>query len=102
MSDVRKSKDKVQEDLNQLVSDTKDLLSATAGVADKQAKAARARVEASLGEIQDRAADGVSYVRTKAGEQIETVDRRVRSNPYEAVGISFGVGLILGFLVSRN
>jgi ElaB/YqjD/DUF883 family membrane-anchored ribosome-binding protein len=102
MSDIAKSRDKIQGDLRDLVDDTKELLQATANVADKQAKAARDRVEASLQRVQERAVEGANYVRGKAEEQLHVVDQRVRSNPYEAAGISFGIGLVLGFLVSRK
>ncbi len=32
----------------------------------------------------------------------KAADRTVRENPYQAVGIAFGVGLLIGVLVSRS
>jgi len=31
-----------------------------------------------------------------------SADRVIRSNPYQAIGVAFGVGLLLGFLVKRK
>jgi ElaB/YqjD/DUF883 family membrane-anchored ribosome-binding protein len=31
-----------------------------------------------------------------------TTDRAIRQNPYQAIGIAFGVGLLAGFLIRRK
>jgi ElaB/YqjD/DUF883 family membrane-anchored ribosome-binding protein len=33
---------------------------------------------------------------------VKTADKAIRQNPYPAVGIAFGVGLLIGFLVKKK
>jgi ElaB/YqjD/DUF883 family membrane-anchored ribosome-binding protein len=37
-----------------------------------------------------------------AAEQAKEADRLVREYPYQALGIAFGVGLLIGLLASRR
>jgi len=41
------------------------------------------------------------HLQGKATNAVQQTDRAVRSNPYVAVGISFGVGLLVGAYLSR-
>ena len=102
MSDVEKKKKRLQKDLKQLVEDTKGLLGSTADVSDKAAKTARAQVEASLQTVQDQIESGFSAAEDKVEEQLHVLDERVRANPYKTMGISFGVGVLLGFIIGHK
>jgi ElaB/YqjD/DUF883 family membrane-anchored ribosome-binding protein len=102
MSDLKKDKKRLQDDLKKLVADTKDLLGSTASVADQAAKNARTRVEASLQTVQEQVEAGLSVAGDKVDEQLQEIDKRVRANPYKTMGVSFGVGIILGFLIGRK
>lgn len=102
MSDVQKRKQSLQDDLKQLMADTKDLLNSTADVSDKAAKSARAQVEESLKAVKDRFESDISAVGNKAEEQLHVFDQQVRNNPYKTMGISFGVGVLLGFIFGRK
>lgn len=53
-------------------------------------------------EIQNRLSDLWETGREKAGVYARTADQKIRDNPYQAVGIAFGVGLIVGLLLTRN
>lgn len=102
MSDAQKSKERLQNELKQLVEDIKELLGSTADVSDKTAKAARARVEESLQSVQDQVEAGMSAAGDKVEEQLHVLDKSVRDNPYVTVGISFGVGALLGFIIGHK
>lgn len=43
---------------------------------------------------------GVSGVKERAVASAKTTDRAVRKNPYQTIGIVFGVGIVLGLLFS--
>lgn len=89
-------------DLKQLISDTNDLLGSTADVPDKAAKSARAQVEASLQTVKDQIESGISTAKNKVEEQLQVLDQHVQANPYKTIGISFGVGILLGLIIGRK
>jgi ElaB/YqjD/DUF883 family membrane-anchored ribosome-binding protein len=71
------------------------LLDATAGEVDERVKQARTKLDARLAEARSKfAATGDEVRRT-----VETTDRFVRDKPYYAIGGSFLVGLLLGWLM---
>lgn len=102
MSDVQKSKRQLQKDLSRLVDDTEALLGSTADVADKSVKTARTKVEESLRTVQEQIESGTNTVEEKVEEGLRTTDQTVRANPYASIGISLGVGLLLGFIFGRK
>jgi len=83
------------EDLKTLAEDAKSLMSATAHVAEEKVVEARKRLAAAL----ERGKDAISAVRDKTVEGAKAVDESVRSHPYQAVGIAFGVGALLGYIL---
>ncbi|MGM0541186.1 MAG: DUF883 family protein [Pseudomonadota bacterium] len=102
MSDVQEKKQRLQEDLKQLIVDTKELLGSTADVTDKAAKSARAQVEASLQTVKNQIESDFSAAEVMAKEQLHVLDQNVRANPYKTMGISLGVGVLLGFIMGRK
>ena len=102
MGDVKKSKKRLQKELKQLVENTNDLLGSTASVSDKAGKAARAKLEESLKTVQDQIESGLSAAGDKAEEELHALDHSVRANPYVAMGVSFGVGILLGFIIGHK
>ncbi|MDR9497749.1 MAG: DUF883 family protein [Hydrogenovibrio sp.] len=100
--DLQRKKQSLQQDLDQLMADTKDLLSSTANVSNHAAKSARAQVEASLQAVKEQVGSDFSAAQDMAKEQLHVLDEQVRANPYKTMGISLGVGVILGFLIGRK
>ena len=41
-------------------------------------------------------------VREKAVEKAKAVDENVREHPYQAMGVAFGIGALIGYLVARR
>jgi ElaB/YqjD/DUF883 family membrane-anchored ribosome-binding protein len=83
--------DKLMDELRAAVAAAEELLSVTADQAGPKIQEARARAEELL-----RNARGHME---GAGREL---DSQVRANPWAAVGIAAGVGLILGILLSRK
>ena len=84
-------------DMGTLADDARALMAATADVAGEKVADARKRLAAAL----DNAKDIAGRVRDKAVEGANAVDETVRESPYQAIGIAFGVGALVGYLVMR-
>lgn len=96
------AREKVLADLQNLARDAEELLKATAGDASEKAKEARGRVLAALerakatcAHMQEQAVAGVKASAKKA-------DVVIREHPYQSIGVAFGVGLLIGVLVTRK
>ncbi len=85
-------------DLGSLAEDARALLSATAEVAEDKVIAARERLSAAL--EQGREAWGTVQERAVAGAK--ATDKVIRTHPYQSIGIAFGVGALVGFLLTRR
>ena len=81
-----------------LAEDARALMAATADVAGEKVGEARKRVAAAL----ERGKEIYGRVREKAVEGVKATDEAVHEHPYPAIGIAFGVGALLGYLVLRR
>ena len=93
------SKEKLVNDLKNLVADAEELLKATASQAGEKISAARQKIDQSLVEGKKALADAEKTVMAKSKECAEMADDYVRENPWTAVGVAAGVGLVLGILI---
>jgi len=93
------SKDKLVGDLKNLVADAEELLKATASQAGEKVAEARQKIDQSLIEGKKALADAEKALRQKSKEAADLADDYVRDNPWSAVGIAAGVGLVLGLLI---
>jgi ElaB/YqjD/DUF883 family membrane-anchored ribosome-binding protein len=85
-------------DMNQLADDARALLTATADVAGEKVGEARKRLAAAL----ERGKEIYGRVQEKACESAQAADEAVHEHPYQAIGIAFGVGALIGYLASRR
>jgi len=81
-----------------LVEDAQTLLGATAHIAEEKVVEARRRLTSAL----ERGREVWGEVREKAVAGAKATDQVVRDHPYHAMGVAFGVGALLGFLLSRR
>jgi ElaB/YqjD/DUF883 family membrane-anchored ribosome-binding protein len=77
---------------------TKALLAATEHATEETIVEARNRVRVAL----EATGEACARVKAKAIEGAKVTDKYVRQNPYQAVGIAFGLGALAGFLLSRR
>lgn len=96
------SKEKLIQDLQLVVSDAEELLRATAGQAGEKVSAARERIQESLGAAKERLAVTQEAMLEKTRQAAHATDEYVHENPWRAVGIAAGVGLVVGMLISRG
>lgn len=100
--EVEISKEKLMQDLRVVVADAEELLRATAGQAGEKVSAARERIQESLDAAKVRLAAAQESVIAKTKQAANATDEYVHENPWKAVGIGMGVGLIVGMLISRG
>ena len=81
-----------------LAEDARALMAATADVAGEKVSDARKRLAAAL----EGSKELYGRVRDKAVEGAKVADEAVHEHPYQAIGIAFGVGALIGYLVSHR
>ncbi len=96
------ARERVMSDLKNLTRDAEDLLKATAGDVSEKAKEARSRVTAALERAKTTYTQLQEQTVAKARAAAKQADVVIREHPYESIGIAFGVGLLIGVLVSRR
>ncbi len=94
--------EKLMQDMRVVVADAEDLLKATAGQTGERIEKIRARAEESLRTARNRMQITGKAVQESATEAVRTVDDQVQKNPWTAVGIAAGVGLVLGIILGRR
>jgi ElaB/YqjD/DUF883 family membrane-anchored ribosome-binding protein len=92
----------LMDDLRKIVQDTEALLRATEGQIGEKADDARRRVQVALDGARARL-KSVQGSATEMGEEaVRATETYVRDNPWQALGIAAGVGLVLGLLLTRR
>ena len=94
--------DKIVQDLKVVVADAEELLRATASQAGERAAVARERIERSLERAKVKLAEAESVITEQTREMAHATDQYVHENPWRAVGVAAGIGLIIGLLISRR
>jgi len=100
--DGETSKDRLVGDLKTLITDAEELLKATTSQAGEKVTAARQKIEQSLIEGKKALADAEKTLVKKSKEYADVADDYVRENPWTAVGVAAGIGLILGLLIRHD
>lgn len=96
------ARDKLVADLRTVIADTEELLKATADQAGARIAAARVKLQASLKSANARIAEAQEATSARARVAIGTTEDYVRANPWQALGIAAGVGVVLGVLLARR
>ena len=95
---MNKEMQAIRNDVGTLAEDARALMAATADVAGDKVAEARKRLGAAL----ESSKELYGRVRDKAVEGVKAADETVREHPYQAIGIAFGVGALLGYLLTRR
>jgi ElaB/YqjD/DUF883 family membrane-anchored ribosome-binding protein len=95
---MSKHKNGVRESAGILVDDTRALLTATAECGEEAVMAARERITDALDQVKDTYVS----VQKSAVQGAKAADKAIRAKPYQALGIAFGAGVLLGFLFRRR
>ena len=96
------ARERVMADLKSLVRDSEDLLKATAGDVSEKAKEVRSRVTGALERAKATCKDLQDQTTATATAAARKADMMIREHPYESLGVVFGLGLLIGVLVTRK
>jgi ElaB/YqjD/DUF883 family membrane-anchored ribosome-binding protein len=96
------AREKLVGDLKTLIGDAEELLKASANQAGEKFSVARQKIEQSLVEGKKSLADAEKLLVKKSKEAADVADDYVRENPWGAVGIAAGIGIVLGLLIRRS
>lgn len=95
---MEKQTQKIADDMSSLAEDARALIAATADVAGEKVSEARKRLAVAL----ENGKQIYGRVRDKTIEKARVVDEQVHEHPYPAMGLAFGVGLLIGVLATRR
>ena len=93
---------KLVTDLRILVADAEELVKATAAQTGDKIVEVRGKIQQSVADLKPRLAQAQAVLTDNAKSAVNTGDAVVRDNPWAAVGIAAGVGLLLGLLIGRR
>lgn len=96
---VEVTKEKLLQDLNAVVAETEQLLRDTAAVSGEKAAAWRVGVEQNLKAAKEKIGEIEQAVIEKAKATAEATDGYVHEKPWQAIGITAGVGVLVGLAV---
>jgi ElaB/YqjD/DUF883 family membrane-anchored ribosome-binding protein len=96
------AREKLAADMKAVITDTEELLRATAGQAGEKVHSARVRAEETLRAAKARLIEIEHAAVEKAKAAAKATDQYVHENPWQAIGVAAGVGFIIGWLVGRK
>jgi ElaB/YqjD/DUF883 family membrane-anchored ribosome-binding protein len=96
------NRDKFVQDMRVVISDAEELLRATATQAGEKIGVARERIQDSIHQAKVKLAETEAIVRERAQQVARDGEEYVRDNPWRAIGIAAGIGLVLGLILSRR
>ncbi len=95
-------REKLAADFQILMSDVEELARATASQTGDKITELRGRVQRAAAELRPRLAEMEALAREKAKVVAATTDTYVHDHPWGAVGVSAGIGIIIGILIGRR
>lgn len=95
-------REKLMSDLKTVIADAEELLKLTANEVGEKAAEMRTRVQARMEQAKSDLAAAQDIALTKARDAGMAADRYVHEQPWTAISIGVGVGLLLGMLISRR
>lgn len=96
------TKEQLAADFKVVVADAEALLKATANQGGETIAAIRAKAEISLANAKARLTDAQDALLEKSRLAARATDDYVHENPWRAVGIAAGMGVIIGLLIGRR
>jgi ElaB/YqjD/DUF883 family membrane-anchored ribosome-binding protein len=93
---------KLREDLATVMRDAEALIRATAEQGGSAMNEARAKIRESLEGAKQRLKEAEKRFELEGAEALRATDDYVRRNPWQAVGVAAGIGLVIGLLLSHR
>jgi len=99
---IEASRSKLVADFKVVIADAEELLKATAGLAGDRLNVARDRLGEGISAARARLDQADVAMRERARNAARMTDDYVKTNPWTAVGVAAGVGLVIGLLIGRH
>ncbi|MEO8333137.1 MAG: DUF883 family protein [Gallionella sp.] len=96
------SKEQLIADFKTVIADAEALIKATANQGGEALATVRANAVESLAMAKERMADAEDALLDRTRAAAKATDVYVHENPWQAIGIGAGLGLLIGFLISRR
>jgi len=93
---------RLREDLAAVMHDAEVLINASADQGGEKIAAARAKIRESLEAAKARVRETERAAREQGEAAIHSTEDYARRNPWQALGIAAGVGLVVGILLGRR
>ncbi len=94
--------EKLVSDVRLLVADTEDLVKATASQAGEKIADIRHRAQEAANNLKPQLVKLETAVVEKAKSTATATDAYIHENPWTAIGVSAGIGLVIGLLIGRR
>ena len=96
------NRDKFVQDMRHVITDAEEFLRATANQAGEKMAIARQRVQDSVQQARAKLTEVEGLVRDRANQAARYTEEYVHENPWRAIGIAAGIGLVIGLIVARR
>jgi len=96
------TKEKLIADFNAVIGDTEQLLKSVANEKGVKAKILLGKVEENLKIARQRFRELRGHAVEKSKAAAKVTDDYVHENPWKAIGIAAGIGVVIGLLLSRR
>jgi ElaB/YqjD/DUF883 family membrane-anchored ribosome-binding protein len=93
-----KSADTIEDQIARVADAAHSMIDATADAAEEKVVEARQKLRSAL----DTTKGAVALAQKRVSEGADMTDQLIREKPYHAIGIAFGVGAVIGFLLSSR
>lgn len=95
------SQEQLISDFKAVVADTEALLKATANQGGEKLDEVRAQARQSLRVVRARLISAEDHLLARTREAAQATDVYVHENPWQAIGIAGGLGVLIGLLLRR-
>ena len=99
---VCSNKQKLIDDLKVVIADAEEILRSTKDLAGEKMVELRAHIGERLADAKVRLAETDAILREKTCAAARVTDTYVKENPWQAVGVAAGIGLLIGIFASRR
>ena len=93
---------KLKEDLAAVMRDAEALISASAGQGGEKLTEARAKIRSSLDAAKARVIEDEHAAVARGEDALHATEDYAKRNPWQAMGVAAGVGLVIGVLLARR
>jgi ElaB/YqjD/DUF883 family membrane-anchored ribosome-binding protein len=93
---------KLKEDLAAVMRDAEALIKASADQGGEKVTEARAKIRASLDAAKARVMDAERAAVQRGEDALHATEDYAKRNPWQAMGVAAGLGLVIGVLLARR